>query len=314
MKKNYLLLSLLTGCLAQGSLYAQEVAQGAQSPAPTAEQATAKGGTALAGPDTIIATINGQGIPLGLFRLFYEQRLRTQKVKKPTPAFQTQVFNEFINIILTAQDAEKKGIDQDPNVQMALELQRLQFISGLDLQDAARTLSPTEEEIQKAYEEHYGQEKQQEYHARHILVKTEQEAKDLIQQLKDGADFQELAKAHSLGPTGKKGGDLGWFDAKQMVPAFGQAVKQLESGHFTEQPVKTQFGWHVILLEGVREAEPPALDSVKGKLSAEIQRKALMDFIVRLRDRAKIELSDLIKATPPAQPEKAAQPKPADTP
>ncbi len=305
MKKNYLLLSLLTGCLAQGSLYAQS-AQPAS--APTAEQAAA-----LAGPDTIIATINGQAIPLGLFRLFYEQRLRTQKVKQPTPAFQTQVFNEFINIILTAQDAEKKGIDQDPNVQLALELQRLQFLSGLDLQDAARTLSPTEEEIQKAYEERYGQGKQKEYHARHILVKTEQEAKDLIQQLKEGADFQELAKAHSLGPTGKKGGDLGWFDAKQMVPAFSEAVKQLEPGHYSEQPVRTQFGWHVILLEGVREAEPPPLSAVQGKLSAELQRQMLLNFIVGLRDQAKIELSDLIKATPPAQP-RAAQPKPADTP
>jgi len=281
MKKHILHACCLAGLLAAGGLVAQESTQ-PSAPGPN--------------PETAIATINDQDISLGLFRLFYAERLRQQQAEN-TPAFQNQVFNEFVNIVVTAQNAVEKGIDKDPNVQNALELQRLQLLSRLALQDAARSLVPSDEALQKAYDERYGKEKQKEYKARHILVKTEDEAKKLIEELDGGGDFQELAKTKSLGPTGKNGGDLGWFDSKQMVKPFTEAVEGMEPGSHSKTPVQTQFGWHVILLEETREADPPSLDSVKGELSAVLQRDTLSNFVGELRERAKLDLnSDLIKA------------------
>lgn len=280
MKKSLRSLCGLAGLLAATSLAAQDAAPPAAMP----------------DPDTAIASINDQPISLGLFRLFYSERLRQQNAEN-SPTFQNQAFNEFVNIVVTAQNAVEKGLDKDPNVRNLLELQRLQLLSRLALQEASRTLTPTEEALQKAYDERYGQEKRKEYKARHILVKTEDEAKKLIQVLDDGGDFKELAKTHSLGPTGKNGGDLGWFDAKQMVKPFTEAVEAMSPGSHTKAPVQTQFGWHVIRLEETREADPPSLEAVRGELSLGLQRDTLSRFIGELRERAKLDLNDeLIKS------------------
>ena len=170
----------LAALLASSGLAAQE---------PTAE--------AEPPPETQIATINGQPFSLGLFRLFYAERQRQMQAEN-TPAFQNQVFNEFVNTVVTAQSAESKGMEKDSRVQDALELQRLQLLSRLALQGAATSFVPSEEKLQEAYEARYGSAKRTEYNARHILVKTEDEAKELITQLDGGADFSELAKAKSL--------------------------------------------------------------------------------------------------------------------
>jgi peptidyl-prolyl cis-trans isomerase C len=281
MKKHILSVCCLTALLAGGQPAAQDEA--ADKPA------------ANPPPETTIATVNGQEISLGLFRLFYAERLRQQNAEN-TPEFQNQVFNEFVNIVVTAQNATEKGIDKDDNVKNAMELQRLQLLSRLSLQDAARTLTPSDEELQKAYDERYGSEKRKEFKARHILVASEDEAKKLIEELKGGADFTELAKEHSLGPTGKDGGDLGWFDSKQMVKPFTEAVEEMKVGAHSDAPVQTQFGWHVILLEEVREADPPSMDSVKGELAAGMQRQTLAKYVSDLREKAKLDLNpDLIQ-------------------
>jgi peptidyl-prolyl cis-trans isomerase C len=266
-----------------------------------AEQKAAKE-TAPAVPsgDTTIATVNGQTLPLDLFRLFYAERLH-QTNQQNSPALQNQLFNEFINVVVTAQDAEKKGLDKQDNVRLAMELQRLQLLSRVGLQATAQAEQPTEAELKKAYDERYGKEKRTEYKARHILVKTEDEANKLIKELEGGGKFEELAKANSLGPTGKNGGELGWFDAGQMVPPFTEAVAALKPGEYTKKPVQTQFGWHVILLEETRDAAPPALDDVKGELTAQVQREKLSKYVAELRDKTDLKLnSDLIKAAPPA--------------
>ena len=288
MNKHILYACCISGLLASGGLAAQETA-----PAPDV----------VSTPDTTIATINDQAFSLGLFRLFYAERLRQANAEN-TPAFQNQAFNEFVNIVVTAQNGIEKGLDKGPNVQNAMELQRLQLVSRIALQDAARTLTPSDEALQKAYDERYGNEKRKEYRARHILVKTEDEAKKLIEELGGGADFVELAKANSLGPTGKNGGDLGWFDSKQMVKPFTEAVEEMKPGAYSEAPVQTQFGWHVILLEEAREADPPTLESVKKELSAGLQRETLASYVTELREGAKLDLnSDLIKANSTDAPE-----------
>jgi peptidyl-prolyl cis-trans isomerase C len=274
----------LVGLLASSGLAAEEQ---------SAEKATPPSG------DTPIATINGQEIPLDMFRLYYADRIRLANAQN-TPEFQNRAFNEFVNIVVTAQDAQDQELDKKPGFDNALELQRLQLLSRLGIQNAAQTAQPSEEDLKKAYEEQFKQ-KRTEYKARHILVKEQDEAKKLIAELGGGADFTELAKTHSLGPTGKTGGDLGWFDSSQMVKPFTEAVAAMQAGEHSKEPVQTQFGWHVILLEEVRESEPPALEEVKTELTASLQRDTLGAYVSGLREKADLKLNpELIKTTEPA--------------
>ena len=165
--------------------------------------------------------------------------------------------------------------------------------------------------MKKLYDEQFGNYTGTEYKASHILVKTEEEASALITELAEGADFAELAKEHSTGPTGPKGGDLGWFDADQMVPAFSEAVKGMEKGAYSKEPVNTQFGWHVILLQDTREAEPPTFEEVKPQLATQLQQQAVARYVAELRQNAKVELNEkFIK--PPA--EAASETEAAETP
>jgi peptidyl-prolyl cis-trans isomerase C len=258
-----------------------------------AEHASATGPSG----DTTITTINGEEISLDLFRSFYADRL-LQARQENTPAFQNQVFNEFVNVVVTAQDARKKGLDKDKRFELASEIQHLQLLSRFAIQDAAKMRKASDEELQKAYDERYGKEKRIEYKARHILVKTEDEAKKLIDELKGGADFAKLAKAHSLGPTGKDGGELPWFGVGQMVQPFTDATAALKPGEYSTTPVHTQFGWHVILLEKTRESEPPPLDEVKNELILAVRQNTLSSYVEELREKANVELnSNLIKVT-----------------
>lgn len=248
--------------------------------------------------DTTIATVNGKEVPLDLFRRFYAERLRQANAQN-TPAFQNQAFNEFINILVTSQDAVKQELDKAEGFDLAVELSRIQLLSSAAIQNAAKTRTPSDEDLQKAYDERYGNEKRTEYKARHILVKTEDEGKALIKELEGGAEFAELAKKSSLGPTGKDGGELPWFGAGQMVQPFTEATEAMKAGEHSAAPVQTQFGWHVILLEETRESEPPTLDEVKGELTAGLQRNILGSYIAELRQNAALELNpDLIKTSP----------------
>jgi peptidyl-prolyl cis-trans isomerase C len=123
----------------------------------------------------------------------------------------------------------------------------------------------------------------QQFKARHILVDTQAAAADLITQLDDGADFAELAKEHSTGPTGPNGGDLGWFAPDQMVQPFSQAVAALEDGAHTAEPVQTQFGWHVILREDSRENQPPTLESVRDAIVQRVEQAKFAAYLETLR-------------------------------
>jgi peptidyl-prolyl cis-trans isomerase C len=183
-------------------------------------------------------------------------------------------------------------------VAASIELLKAKLLTQIAIQDYASNYQPSEEDIQKAYQEEYAEQSGIEYKARHILVKEQEEATALIEQLDGGADFAELAKNHSTGPTGKDGGDLGWFDAAQMVKPFSDALKEMEKGKFSSTPVKTQFGWHVILLEDTRETEAPSLDSVKDKIVNKLKQEALSDYMKGLRDSSKLVFNE--KNTKPA--------------
>ena len=137
--------------------------------------------------------------------------------------------------------------------------------------------------MQALYDEQIQSAPGQEFKARHILLETQGEAIDVIAQLEGGADFAELAKEKSTGPSGPSGGDLGWFPPDRMVAEFSQAVQELKDGEFSKVPVQTQFGWHVILREESRESVPPPFDSVRDVLKQQVEGQKLQDFIEGLR-------------------------------
>lgn len=237
--------------------------------------------------DTTIATVNGQEVPLDLFRRFYAERLRQANVQN-TPQFQNQAFNEFVNILVTAQDAERAGLEKEKSFETALKLQRLQLLSGFAIRNAATTYQPSDEELQKAYDERYAKGNGTEYKARHILVKSEEEGTKLVEELKGGADFAELAKSKSLGPTGKDGGALPWFGTGQMVQPFTDATAALKPGEHSSEPVQTQFGWHVILVEDRRMTPPPGLETVREQLESGLADQYFREIVADLREGADI--------------------------
>jgi peptidyl-prolyl cis-trans isomerase C len=249
------------------------------------------------GDGTLIATINGEPYTLDLFRVFYSQRLQ-QSEGQNTPEVQERVFNEFMNLVVAAQDAEKRELAGRADVQAALELQRMMVLSSAALQAIASETEVSDAELEQAYEQFKEQAKRTEYKARHILVDDQEKAQELAKQVskKKAKNFEQLAKENSLGPTADKGGDLGWFDARQMVKPFSDAVAKLKPGEWTEEPVQTQFGWHVILLEDTRDAEPPSLEDAKPSLEAAVKRQKVAAKLAEMRNEAMVELNeDVVK-------------------
>jgi peptidyl-prolyl cis-trans isomerase C len=249
------------------------------------------------GDDTLIATINGEPYTLDLFRVFYAQRLQ-QAGEQNSPEFQERAFNEFMNLVVAAQDAEARKLGERADVQTSLELQRMMVLSSAALQAIAAETEVTDEELEQAYEQFKEQAKRTEYKARHILVDEQEKAQELAKQVtkKKGKNFEELAKENSLGPTADKGGDLGWFDARQMVKPFADALAKLEPGQWTEEPIQTQFGWHVILLEETRDAEPPTLEDARANLEVAVKRQKVAARLAEMRNQAMVDLNeDVVK-------------------
>lgn len=226
-----------------------------------------------------------------------------------------QLLEELIQRELLIQQAVQKQLDKAPEVIERMATVRNSLLSQAALQDYLKTNPVTDEEIKAEYDSKMAN-MGSEYKARHILVKTEDEAKKLIAELEKGGDFTALAKKHSIDPMGSEGGDLGWFTADRMVPPFSEAVVALENGKFSKQPVQTQFGWHVILREESRALTPPPFDAVKEQIRPMLQRQKAQAMIENLRKNAKVEV--LLPPTPPkaeeaqaATPAEPAAPAPA---
>jgi peptidyl-prolyl cis-trans isomerase C len=176
--------------------------------------------------------------------------------------------------------------------QLTIENQRTGLLAGEALGRVGEA-AVTDAAIEAAYQERYADaEPSTEYNAAHILVETEEQAQALIGQLGDGADFAELAREHSTGPSGPDGGALGWFGAGQMVPAFEEAVVSMEAGEVSG-PVQTQFGWHVVKLNETRMADAPALEEVRGEIAEELQQDAVNAHIERVVGEAEIDRAEV---------------------
>ncbi len=244
--------------------------------------------TAALGQGTAVAKVNGVTIPRA--RLDAIMKDMASQGRPDTPEVREAIKQELINREIVVQEATKRGIHKKPEVAMLLDVQRQALIVNAYLQDYVRTHPISEDDLKKEYEKAKASSSGREYKARHILVESEDEAKQIITQLKKGGSFDRIAADKSKDQGSKaRGGDLDWGPAGRYVPAFGQALSKLKKGELTEAPVQTQFGWHVIRLDDERALKFPAYEEVKPQIQQEMRQKLIQKVVGDLRAKAKIE-------------------------
>lgn len=233
---------------------------------------------------TVLATVDGVNITLGHVILLRTE-LPEQYLSAPDDVLFEGILDQLIEQALLGGIVAEEPLE----ITLTLENERRTLMAGAAIALALGD-EPTEEEYQAAYEEAYAEfPVQPEFNASHILVETEDEAKELVIALEEGADFAELAMEKSTGPSGPEGGALGWFGLGQMVGEFEEAVQLLEVGEVSP-PVQTQFGWHVLILNDIRETAPPTLEEVRGNMAQRIQGQRIEAKLAELREAATIEL------------------------
>lgn len=271
---------------------AQTTTTETQAPAPEAATETAPAAApSNTDADTVIATVNGEEVTLGdMIALRMELPAQYQSI--PDTVLYTGILDQITSQILLRQAAERSGFADLPSVKRGLDFQRTSYLAELYARDRLND-AITEETIAKEYENRYLKaEAGTEYNARHILLEDEAKATEISGLAKaEGADFAELAKTHSTGPSSANGGDLGWFREGQMVPQFQDAVFAMEEGAVSD-PVQTQFGWHVIKLEATRAIAPPALADVQEELIGTMSNEITSAVVDALREEAQIDASE----------------------
>ena len=236
----------------------------------------------------LLATVNGTAITQDVVNVY-------TKTRKPRGSGENAnspeiILNELIALELMRQEGDKSGASSRPAVAALLNQQRRSTLAGAAISDFIQSHQASDEDAQKVYDEKMGA-SGKEYNARHVLVETREEAVAVITSLDDGADFSEVAMEKSTGPSGKTGGKLGWFAPGQMVKPFSDATAALETGTYTGEPVETQFGWHVIILDDVRDITPPPFDDVKERLKMLIANQKLQEHIQEIRASSDIQIS-----------------------
>ena len=248
--------------------------------------ATAPAAPTPAGP--VVATVNGAPIMKSVLDIYGAQRKANQSNGEQVS--DQEILNEVISLELMRQEGVSKGLDATPTVVATLDQQTRTLLAGAAIRDYVQQNPVTDEQAREVYDKQIGK-PGTEYKARHILVKSREEAADIVNQLDQGADFAKLAKEKSTDTSASEGGELGWFSGSQMVKPFSDAVAGLDKGSYTKQPVETQFGWHVILLEDSRESTPPAFDDVKDRLKVLVANQQLQQHIQQVREAATIEIT-----------------------
>jgi peptidyl-prolyl cis-trans isomerase C len=251
--------------------------------------------------DKVLARVNGTEIKASDVAIA-EEDIGANLSQIPPESRREYLTSYLTDMNLVAKAAEGRKLADGDEFQRRLAYYRSKILMDLLLQSEAKA-AVSDSAMHQLYDEATRQMTgQQEVRARHILVKTEDEATAIIAQLKNGADFAELAKQKSTDPGASEGGDLGYFPKDEMVPEFADAAFKLEKGQISE-PVHTRFGWHVIKVEDKRERQVPAFDQVKDQLATHLVRKAQAELITKLRADAKVERPET-----PAQPAQPAKP------
>ena len=270
----------MVAALVAGSALAQNATTPSAPAAAPQKAAAAPSGAGGAN----IAVVDGKPITKATVDQFL------QLIGQPdTPELRDRIKEELIEREVFYQEATKRGLPDRADVKFQADLARKSAIIQNLFRDEAKKHPVTDQQIQAEYDKEKSQQGDKEYHARHILVEKEDEAKEIITELKKGAKFEDLAKKSKDPGSGGRGGDLGWAAPSAYVKPFSEAMIKLEKGKFTEVPVQSQFGYHVIMLEDVRETQFPALDQVKTQITESIQNKQAQAFAEDLKKKAKIQ-------------------------
>ncbi len=256
---------------------------------PTAGQtdATAPAVAAPVVEGEVIATVNGAPLTQSVLDVYSAQRANQGASQESGD--QEAVLNELIALELMRQESISKGLNKQPTVVAALNQQERTALAGAAIKDFMNNNPVSDEAAKELYDTQIGK-PGKEYNARHILLENEEDAKAVIALLDEGSDFSELAKEKSTGPSGSSGGKLGWFGAGQMVAPFSEAAAKLNKGEYTKEPVQTQFGWHVIILDDTRESTPPPFEDVKDRLKMLIANQQLQKHVEELKSSASIDI------------------------
>ena len=254
---------------------------------------TALGATLIAGPvfaqNAVI--VNGKPIPKAQL-----DKLLQKSGQADNPQVRDQAREMLVTRELILQEANNRGLSQNDAVKEQIEQSRMGILVAAVFQDYVEKEGIAEADLKAAYESVKSQYTGKEYHVEHILVEKEADAKAITAQLKAGANFAELAKAKSKDPgSAPTGGDLGWVSEKSLVPEFSKAMVQLKKGQITDKPVKTQFGWHIIKMDDVRDVKAPPMEEIKDQLKQMIasdqnwQKAKFAEMMQKLRAKARIQ-------------------------
>ena len=300
MKSNSrILLASALSLLVLSACNSEDKTKAAAAPAPAA-----------AVKEAAAATVNGIAIAKSRVEMIVKQALASGQ--QDSEELRKSIIDKLAMQTLIAEEAVKKGLDKSADVMDQIDLTRQSILANAYVQDLMKNSAASEEALKAEYEKIKATITGTEYRARHILVEKEAEAKDIIAKLKkDPGLFEKLAMEKSKDTGSKaKGGELGWFDLSRMVPEFGAAASKLDKGAITQEPVKTQFGYHVIQLEDSRPIEAPPFEDVKPQLAQHLQQQTVQKQMEELKAKAKIEMAGA-PAPAPAPPAPAPAPAPA---
>jgi len=248
----------------------------------------------------ILAIVNGDTITVEEFNAIKLQ------LPPQAQASDDQVLQQLIELKALAQKAEADGLAKEAAIQAEIERAKESILANHLVKRMMKDMKFTDEQLKKEYDELVTKlPKKHEMKAAHILIENEDQAKEIQKKVNEGGNFAELAKAYSVDPGSKdQGGDLGWFEAGMMVPEFSAAAAALKPGETTKEPVKSQFGWHIIKLEETRDVPPPAFEAVKPQVENMMQQKAVEKLVNDTRAAAKVEIKKA--AEPAAKPAEVA--------
>lgn len=235
-----------------------------------------------------VAIVNGKAVPKARVDALIQQVVKSGQPR--TPELEEQAKQEVVLREIFMQEAVKRGIPATADYQQQMELARQQIMIRELFEDYKKKNPITEADSRAEYDKFKSQSSGSEYHARHILVEKEEDAKALIKQINGGAKFEDLATKNSKDPgSAEKGGDLDWASPQSYVPEFSQAMMALKKGEMTQTPVKTQFGYHIIKLEDTREAKFPPYEEVKPQIEQRLTQMKLAKFRDELKSKAKTD-------------------------
>lgn len=234
-----------------------------------------------------VATVNGVAIPGEHADVMISEQ-RGQGAEDG-PQLRDTVREELIRREVLSQEAAKSGLDQRPEVQAQMHLARQAILIRAYLQDYVRNNPVSDEELQKEYEQIKSRMSGKEYLPRHVLVETEDEAKAIIERLRAGEAFEEVAKESKDPGSRERGGELGWSNPGMFVKPFSDAMVALDKGEYSATPVKSDFGYHVIQLDDIRDMQPPAFEEVKPQLHQRMQQQKVERHLLELRGKADVK-------------------------